>query len=104
MFGEWISFLKFGEYRKRLLLLMVPWLAVGTSSYGIHFSVRFVVCFVECTVLYFTTHKKCLINVFFLIFFSFVQYDIFVVSLVKDAAIVFVVAILTGIYDRVIKH
>jgi len=58
-------------YMIRLGLLVIPWIAVGTSSYGVHFSV------------------------------NLVQYDIFTVTAIKELAAIVLLILGTFIYKRV---
>lgn len=37
-----VDMFRSGEYARRLVLLLIPWLAVGIGSYGIHFSTKLV--------------------------------------------------------------
>lgn len=72
-FRHWASLLSSPEYRLRLLLLLPPWFTVGMSSYGVHFSI------------------------------SLLQYDIFVVSVMKDLVTMAAIFILMPVFNRVRK-
>ncbi len=57
--SHWVSLLSSAEYRLRLLLLIPPWFAVGMSSYGIHFSVRYTFIILSFALFFtFKTHIK----------------------------------------------
>ena len=61
------------EYMMRLFFIMFPWIAVGTSSYGVHFSVKMV------------------------------QFDIFTVAAVKECASVAVMVVSILLFSMVRK-
>ena len=61
------------EFRKRFLLLIVPWVCVGMSAYGIHFSVKLV------------------------------EMNMFAVSAIKELAVFVIILILIPIYNRVLS-
>ena len=59
------------EFAKRFFLLTLPWFAVGTGAYGIHFAVKFV------------------------------QYNIFATAVIKDVTIIVCILIAVPIFKLV---
>ena len=64
------SLLSVSPLRSRLLLLTVPWFCVGMTAYGVHFTVKFL------------------------------NFDIFVISVIKEAAIVVIILAYMSIYSK----
>ena len=64
-------FLGVRELRKRFLLLLFPWICVGMSAYGIHFSVKLV------------------------------EMNMFAVSAIKEVAVFVIIIVLIPVYNRV---
>ena len=90
---SWLSSFSYLEYRKRLLLLIIPWFAVGMAAYGIHFSVKWVH--------YHLNRRQCEKCFCHIISSRFVQFNIFIVSAIKDTAIIVAVFLMALIYDKV---
>ena len=66
-----VTLLKKKEFCKRLFLMMIVWITVGCSAYGIHFSAKFV-------------HN-----------------NVFVTTAIKEVVVIVTILILIPIYERV---
>jgi OCT family organic cation transporter-like MFS transporter 4/5 len=70
VFGLFSNVLTNKEYLFRLILMIPPWLAVGCSAYGIHFSAKFV------------------------------NFDIFTVAVIKEAAVFAIILLIVPFFKR----